>query len=289
VVVAGASGIVGFPLLPLLVRQGFNVVAISRQAQHRDSSPGVSWIKADLDSASPAGALPPVAVLIYAAPLWLLNRHLPWFFDSGIDRVIAFSSTSAETKSGARDYRDRRIAESLMSAENVCRDLCREHDVGLTLFRPTMIYGFGRDRNIMTIARFIRKFGFFAVAGEANGKRQPVHANDLAESCVGVLDNSRAINRTYNLSGGEVLGYRDMVERIFVGLAKTPRIIRLPVSLYRFLLICASGLNRRSAYSPDVADRMNYDLCFGHHAATADFGYRPAKFLIDPKQDLTLN
>jgi nucleoside-diphosphate-sugar epimerase len=266
-----------------------NVYAISRYKQSMSPNPHIRWIQSDLDSLSVTSELPNADVLIHAAPLWLLPKNLQFFLRSGVERVIAFSSTSAETKTDTRDHREREIADRLQRAENECRCLCQGHDVGVTVFRPTMIYGFGRDRNITAIARFIKRFGFFAVAGEAKGKRQPVHAMDLVASCVSVIDNSKSINRTYNLSGGEVLSYRAMVGRIFEGLDKPARIVQLPVSLYRMGLRCMSVLEGRSSYSPDVADRMNRDLCFDHQQATTDFGYRPAKFLFDPVQDLNPN
>ena len=262
---------------------------MSRQQQRSSMTPRIRWIKSDLEILSDGSEMPHANIVVHAAPLWLLPKNLPLFARNGVTRVIAFSSTSAETKSGARDERERGIAARLQLAEKECHHLCEDYDVALTVFRPTLVYGFGRDRNVSTIAKFIKKFGFFAVAGEAKGKRQPVHAKDLAASCISVFNNSKSINRTYNLSGGEVLTYRHMIGRIFEGLGKRSHIIRLPVNLYRLGLICISALNRRSSYSPDVADRMNHDLCFSHQQATTDFGYRPARFLTDPEQDLNLD
>ncbi len=287
--VTGATGVVGFPLLASLSDRGMNIYAISRYTQSQFPSARIRWIKSDLDGVSATSGLPNADVLVHAAPLWLLPKNLQLFIRSGVTRVIAFSSTSAETKSDTRDHKERAIADRLQRAEKECRSLCREHDVGLTVFRPTLIYGFGRDRNITTIAHFIRRFGFFVVAGEAKGKRQPVHAMDLVASCVSVIDNATSMNRTYNLSGGEVLTYQAMIGRIFEGLDKPSHIVHLPVKLYRVALRCMSVLKGRSSYSPDIADRMNRDLCFSHQQATLDFGYRPAKFLIDPDRDLNSN
>lgn len=288
ILVTGATGVVGFPLLSSLADRGINVYAMSRHEQSLSPNARIRWIKSDLDELSVTSDLPIADALVHAAPLWLLPKNLQLFIRCGVRRVIAFSSTSAETKLDTRDQGDRQIADRLRWAEEECHSLCLRHDVGLTVFRPTLIYGFGRDRNITTIARFIKRVGFFVVAGEASGKRQPVHAMDLVASVISVLDNLRAIGHTYNLSGGEVLTYRAMISRIFEGLNQPSRIVHLPVSLYRVGLRCISVLNGQSSYSPDIADRMNHDLCFSHRQATTDFGYRPARFLIDPEQDLNL-
>ncbi len=55
------------------------------------------------------------------------------------------------------------------------------------ILRPTLIYGHGRDKNITEIARFIRRFGFFPLLGKANGLRQPIHVEDVAEACFAAL------------------------------------------------------------------------------------------------------
>jgi nucleoside-diphosphate-sugar epimerase len=158
------------------------------------------------------------------------------------------------------------------------RDLCRKEEIAWTLFRPTLIYGEGRDRNVSEIARFIRRFGFFPLAGEGRGRRQPVHAEDLARACLAVLDNEQAIGRVYDLPGGETLTYAEMVSRIARGLGRTPRLLRVPVPLLRVAL---AGLRRLPSFahlSPEVASRMNIDLIFDAQAARRDFGYDPRPF-----------
>ena len=88
--------------------------------------------------------------------------------------------------------------------------------------RPTLIYGLGKVKNVREIAALIKRFGFFPIVGAGNGKRQPVHAEDLARACVSALLTETAANRAYNISGGEVLTYREMVNRIFASLADAP-------------------------------------------------------------------
>jgi nucleoside-diphosphate-sugar epimerase len=71
VLVTGASGFIGFPSLPLLVKRGFEVHAVCRGASGRDL-PGVQWHQADLLESSDA-----VATLVSKVrPTHLL--HLAW-------------------------------------------------------------------------------------------------------------------------------------------------------------------------------------------------------------------
>jgi hypothetical protein len=73
-------------------------------------------------------------------------------------------------------------------AEEDLATKCARLGIAWTIFRPTLIYGCASDKNVTTIANFVRRFGFFPAVGRATGKRQPVHADDLAQACVTAID-----------------------------------------------------------------------------------------------------
>ena len=108
--------------------------------------------------------------------------------------------------------------------------------VDWVILRPTLIYGLGQDKNISEIVRLIRRFGFFPLVGQAKGLRQPVHAEDVATACLSALEKTDVVNRAYNLSGGETLSYREMINRVFTALGRRPRLIP-----YRSLAFSSGG------------------------------------------------
>jgi nucleoside-diphosphate-sugar epimerase len=275
VLVTGATSQVGSFLLPRLVNQGLQVHAMSRTPPG-ENDPGVLWHLGDIEN----GELPIVdaAFLIHLAPLPLLPRLLPSLIASGFMRVIAFGSTSRFSKQNSSDAEERDFALQLVQAEREIASCCEHSRIPWTVFRPTLIYGCGKDRNITVIAKFIRRFGFFPLLGETKGLRQPVHADDLALACLSVLDNPAAFNRAYDLSGGETLSYRQMVERIFEGLGKSPKFLPAPLLVFQALMKIASLLPRYRYLSGAMARRMNEDLYFDHAEASRDFGYSPRGF-----------
>jgi nucleoside-diphosphate-sugar epimerase len=105
-----------------------------------------------------------------------------------------------------------------------------------------------------------------------------VHADDLAAACVQAYAEELTYNRAYNLSGGQTLSYREMVEGVFHSLGKPPRIISIPAQLFKLAVTLARKLPRFRHLSPAMLDRMNQDLCFDHKPATDDFGYHPRPF-----------
>jgi nucleoside-diphosphate-sugar epimerase len=156
--------------------------------------------------------------------------------------------------------------------------------MALTILRPTLIYGTGRDRTIAAAAWFIRRFGIYPVYGGALGARQPVHADDLAAAALSALDIRRTHGRIYALGGGETLSYRDMIARIFAVLERSPRMINV-LGLPQILAL-AGAIIPGSELSADVALRMNVDLAFDDGSAAAEFGYALRGFLSGGRQDL---
>ena len=154
----------------------------------------------------------------------------------------------------------------------------KENNIEWVILRPTLIYGLGRDKNIAEITRFIKKFGFFPLFGKALGLRQPVHAEDVANACISALESPSALNRSYNISGGETITYRKMVSRIFDALGKRPYFIPIPLPLFRLAVTCLRLLPRYGHWSTSMAERMNQDLVFDHTAATEEFCYTARKF-----------
>ncbi len=195
-----------------------------------------------------------------------------------IRRIVAFGSTSRFSKESSPDPRERAVAIELAQAEQAIISACVSWQTDWTLFRPTLIYGCGMDKNITLILKFIRRFGFFPLVGGGKGLRQPVHADDLAEACVLSLTNPATFNQAYNLSGGETLSYRQMVERIFDALDKKARLLTIPLPALQALIRIAALLPGYRYLSPAMALRMNQDLCFNHWQASHDFGFSPRRF-----------
>jgi nucleoside-diphosphate-sugar epimerase len=274
VLVTGATGLVGHFLLPRLQAAGMTVHALSRRPQ---SAADLCWYAGDLSASSDwVRRLPEMDLCIHAAPLWLLPPLLPQLRSLGVSRLIAFGSTSRFTKTDSASPRERSVAQALATAE---AQLAEQGEwLNWTVFRPTLIYGAGRDRNVSAIAGFIRRFGFFPVAGAAVGKRQPVHGADLADACLAALDAAATRDRAFNLGGGEELPYRQMVLRVFEALGRRPRIVPVPEPALRAATAVAARLPGLGSVDPAMVDRMKRDMVFPLADARAAFGYAPRPF-----------
>lgn len=289
ILVSGGTGLVGHYLLQRLeAMSDCQVTAVSRQAETAPRRPSsVSWRSLDIEAHGAANVLD-CDVLLHCGPLWLLPGWLEGGRADGPLRVIAFGSTSKFTKARSAHDGERDVAESLTRAEDALEELALRRGFRLTIFRPTLIYGGGLDKNVSVIARFIDRFGFFPLLGEAAGLRMPVHAADLAGACLSALDNANTFGRSYNLSGGCAIPYREMVTRIFAGLGRQPRMFSLSPGLLRGGIRAMRMLPPFRHLTPEMVNRMATDMVFDHGPAAADFGYSPREFRPG-RQDLVPN
>jgi nucleoside-diphosphate-sugar epimerase len=289
--VLGATSLVGMPLLSLLHRNGFDVTAFSRRScELLPEMDGVEWlqlgaginsIKNSIGFASKTqnSALKKIDAWISVAPIWVLHKHFELLAGYGIRRIVAVSSTSLFVKGDSSDLHEQEVASSLLEGEQRLQAWANDNGIEWIILRPTLIYGNGRDKNISEIANFICRFGFFPIFGQACGLRQPVHADDVATACIDTLQGgSPVVNHAYNLSGGETLTYRAMVVRVFSALGLRPRLLRIPLWVFRLSISLLHLFPRYRHWTTAMAERMNQDLCFDHSQASHDFGYSPRIF-----------
>ncbi|MEM7171156.1 MAG: hypothetical protein AAF530_13365 [Pseudomonadota bacterium] len=262
-------------LLARLASEELAVQALSRKKREPIEEKGaIDWQQVNLSEPGPWRA-PAGSCVISLAPLWVLEGALDSIKDCR--QIIAFSSTSVETKAGSDDPHERRLVARLRRGEGTLTRFCEAVGIPWTLLRPTLIYGAGRDQNISAIAKVYGKLRFFPLAGAANGLRQPVHAEDLALAALAAYGNEAAYNRTFNLAGGETLRYREMVTRVAQAMGEAPRQIHVPTWFLSAVLAIGARVGA-SSYSPGLAQRMNEDLVFDDQDARRILNHRPRPF-----------
>jgi len=196
-------------------------------------------------------------------------------------RVIGFGSTSVFTKSESALEKERELSRGLMESEKRIANMGSSHGIRWTVFRPTLVYHLGRDKNVTTIAAFLRKFGFFPLINGSQGRRQPVHAEDLAMASLRAIDNSNSFDKAYNLCGGETLTYQAMVRRIAQAMGIRPFMIDIPLPVLKAVILAISLIPGFRHLNTEMATRISRDMCFDNEEAFRDMEFAPRKFLAD--------
>ncbi len=287
ILLTGARGVVGNFLLPSLSCRHFPRVYVLGRQPPTLTAAGREFLAVDLEAASQLqvvcrrlGRENDALAVLHLAPLWLLPPLLEQLLavDLKLRRLVAFSSTSVVSKETSPAKAERALAARLRRAEKAVIAVADREKVPWTIFRPTLIYDGQRDRNVVFIKKFVARFGFFPLAGRGCGRRQPVHAADLAAACLAVLANPRTYGRIYALGGGEILTYREMVARIGQSLGRPVRFVSLPEVVFVALVRLCRLVNPGFTVGPAMVRRMNEDLVFADDAARRDFAFRPRGF-----------
>ncbi len=275
----GATSLMGECLMKQLLQNDWHITAFSRHSI-KQSHPQITWQQ--LDTTNQPRISPKkinIPVWLCVAPIWILPGYFDLLSAYGARRIVVLSSTSRFTKNTSSDPNERKIAQQLIKGEEFLQTWAATHEVKWVILRPTLIYGYGHDKNIAEIARFIRRFGFFPLLGSAKGLRQPVHVEDVALACYTALDTLKT-NRSYNLTGEEALPYHEMVKRVFAALNHPPRMLTVPLWIFQIAAWGLSWLPHYRYWTSAMAERMNQDLRFDCSDAKLDLNFSPRSFKL---------
>lgn len=252
----GATSLVGRHLARRLADRGFEGVCLSRREKpaRYETPPGFAWRTL---TAEDGLSVPASATVFSLAPIPVLPALLGR--TTGARRLIALSTSSVYFKADSSDPDERHLVQTLKRAETDVRSLCADRAIAWTIFRPTLVYDPGYDRNITAIAAFVRRFGVFPVAWPGHGRRQPIHADDVAQAMAAAASVPEARGAIFDLPGGETLTYRTMVRRTIRSSGRRPVLLYLPLGLARVAFRAWRAVTG-AEYSAASLERMNMDL-----------------------------
>lgn len=270
--VFGLTGMVGEGLRAGLGPGDPPVRAVSRRPPADEGR--VHWLAGELPG------LPPVPAAAIAS-LGPLDAFARWFEASGASpsRVVALGSTSVHGKAGSPDPAERELVRTLEAAERRLAAACAARGCALTLLRPTLVWGYGRDRNLSRWVALGRRLRWLPLPRGARGLRQPIHADQVAAAVLAALRASAPVPGLFDLPGGETLAYDEMVRRCLRAGARGARLLPVPAPLFRLGL----ALLGRRGPGPGVLARLDRDLAYDRAPVQAALGLAPQPFAPRPE------
>ncbi|MFY2763242.1 NAD-dependent epimerase/dehydratase family protein [Arenimonas sp. MALMAid1274] len=276
--VFGLSGQVGDALRAAWRDSDPRIVAVSRHG-HADA-PRLRWLRGRLEEIAP----PPDAIAAVAS-LGPLDAFSHWYQAQGPSgvRVVALGSTSVHSKPGSPDPAERALARTLAEAEARLAQACAERGCPLTLLRPTLVWGNGRDRNLSRLVALARRWRWLPLPTRAAGLRQPVHVDDVAAAVLAALRSPRPVAGHFDLPGGEALPFDTMVGRALAAGAPGARLLRLPGPLFRTGVRILRHSGRLAASGEGVLARLDQDLWVDPEPARRALALQPRGFQPGPE------
>jgi uncharacterized protein YbjT (DUF2867 family) len=150
-----------------------------------------------------------------------------------------------------------------------------------TIFRPSVIFGPG-DEFINTLATLVKLAPVIPVVGTGKSKFQPVSVREVAQAFLKALDDPATAGQIYELGGGKVYEYRQMLDVISRKLGKRKPMVRVPVGLMKPVVTLSKPLPKalRPPVTSEQLKMLAIDNC-SDRSATARLIGRPPMRLED--------
>ena len=256
VLVTGGTGFVGTHVVNRLLHRGHEVAVLARdpeKTRNRYNRPVETAAGDVLDPASLARAAAGREAVVHLVGIIHETRQT---FDR-MHREAAQNVIAAAAAAGARRYLH-------MSAMGTSEDspseygrtkaagerAARESGLDWTVFRPSIIFGYG-DGFVSLLAPIVRRNpGFIPVIGPGTTKFQPVSVLDVARVFADSLEKPETVRRVYEVGGPDVLTLDEVYREIAAAVGKPGKpLIHLPIWYGRILARAFEWLARRGLFT----------------------------------------
>jgi nucleoside-diphosphate-sugar epimerase len=275
VFVTGGTGFTGSHVLPLLLKNGYEVRCLHRPGSDRSgplrAQPTIEWTLGDIsDPQTLSASLQGTDALVNIASLGFghADSIVRAAQDAGIQRAIFVSTTAIFTKLNAKSKEVRLAAEAAIETSGL----------KYTILRPTMIYGSPRDRNMWRLIRFMRYSPMIPVFGDGNYLQQPIYVGDVAQAIVNCLCNEQTIGKCYNIAGKAPLTYNQVIDTIAGQMNKGVWKVHIPSTPIVSLLKLLERLRIPFPIKAEQVLRLNENKNFNYGEGERDFGFSPLSF-----------
>lgn len=226
VLVIGGSGFIGSHLVAQLAAHDYRVRVPTRHednARHLLVLPNVDIVEADIHDEAQLRHLmedmdavinlvgilhgkPAASGARYGADFSRAHVELPKKIvaacaAAGIARLLHMSALGADRDAPSMYLRSKADGEAAA---------CSSAVVGVTIFRPTVVFGEG-DHFLNMFASLQKMLPVIPLGG-ADAKFQPVFVGDVATAYIHALENDHTIGHVYELAGPRVYTLRELVE-----------------------------------------------------------------------------
>jgi uncharacterized protein YbjT (DUF2867 family) len=216
VLIAGANGYIGTRLIPILLAKGHEVVCLVRDKrrfhEQSDYAEKVTLLKGDLLDKDSIETFPKdIEAAYYLVHSMSQNEDFAKLeAQSGENFVEVIDKTNCKQiiyLSGITN--DDNLSKHLKSRRHVEDVLC-EAKAPLTVLRAAIIIGSGSS-SFEIIRDLTEKLPIMTVPRWVNTKCQPIGIRDVLAYLEGVLSNNKALNKTFDIGGPDVLSFKQMM------------------------------------------------------------------------------
>ena len=271
ILVTGATGIIGKPLIPLLKQNGFLILTTTREIENynipQDSSlTDTAFFDLSADENDYEVLLEGIDVVIHLAAkvhdVSISKNDSEKYFKinsdgteklakqaslHGVKRFIFLSSIKVNGESNISDAKGKILAfnegddphpqgayaKSKLEAEDAIRKICHESEMDYVILRPTLVYGSGVRANFLSLIDAVNKNYPLPLASIKN-KRSLLYVGNLIHAIMLSVSYPEKANRIFLVSDTDI-SVPELVRKIASLLGKRALLFYFPVNWLKTL------------------------------------------------------
>lgn len=259
IIVTGAAGMVGQNLVPLLVKQQYQVVALDRNKHNlallKEGHPNIDARRVDLAKKGAWRNLFEHAFAVVDLKAQIASRGKKAFYRNNtraeaniLDACkqhdvphLIHASSSVVISVAKDDY---------TNTKKACEKKVHASSVPHTILRPTLMYGCFDVKHLGWIMGLLEKTPVLPLPGSGKYVRQPVYVQDFCKVILSCLDHGPH-NKIHNIVGKERINFVDLIKHMAKARNMKRWIVPLPVWLFKGMLNTYTLLFRKPTVTPD--------------------------------------
>lgn len=260
IVIPGGAGLVGQNLVAHLKREGYkNLVVLDKHKKNleilKQFHPDIIAEWADLAESGPWEhhfASADVVVMLQAqigdlSPEPFVRNNITstqLILDVIKKHKVPYTVhiSSSVVKSVAKDH--------YTTSKTEQEKIVLESGINCVVLRPTLMFGWFDRKHLGWLKRFMEKVPVFPIPGNGKYMRQPLYAGDFSSIIVSCIEK-RISGKVFNISGLERVDYIDIIREIKKATAAKALIVKIPYSLFYFLLKIWAFFDKEPPFTAD--------------------------------------
>ncbi len=286
VVITGAAGLVGQNLVPMLIKENYEIVAIDKNEKNLDLlkklNPKLKCVKQDLSLNDEWKDEFENADIVVQLQAQIASKEKNAFIKNNINAVknvvkvcetnkikhLIHISSSVVISVAKDDY-----TLTKTKGENIVQN----SKVPYTILRPPLMYGCFDAKHLGYITKFMEKTPIVPIIGSGKYIRQPLFVEDLCKIIV-VLTKRKPKNKIYNIIGKEKIFYVDLLKTI-CRTNKWKRIfLPIPIPVFSTLINIYGFFVKKPIFRPEQIKALTAGDIFPVEDWEKEFGVKYTKF-----------
>ncbi|WP_277680103.1 NAD-dependent epimerase/dehydratase family protein [Gracilibacillus dipsosauri] len=222
-----------------------------------------------------------IDTIVHIASIFYSENIIKSAVKNNVKRAVLVHTTGiySKYKSASEEYKkiEKNINEIIINSNS---------KIGLIYLRPTMIYGYTNDKNMIVFIKMVDKLRFFPIIDQGKNLLQPVNGRDLGKAYFQILSCPDIMNGDYILSGERPVTMKELFILISEILGKKTIFINVPLTVGVFMARVLKLFTLGRIDYIEKVQRMGENRSFSHEKAKMDFSYKPMSLLDGLKYEI---